>query len=179
MSRLIIILCEDRQQEIFTRQWLLGLGFRGHEIAVRPIPAGRGSGEMHVRHTYPVEVKALRKVNSHDEIGRALVTVIDADTFAIDERHSTLDHALLQDGQRRRNDNEKIAILVPKRNIETWIHHIQGVVVNEIDAYRKLNKPSDCKADITRFVGEPANSPIKTTAPDSLQLALVEMERIA
>jgi hypothetical protein len=178
MSRAVIVLCEDRQQEVFIRPWLLSRGIRARDITVREIPAGRGSGEVHVRDRYPSEIKALRQVNSYSEVGRVLVTVIDADTFSVQQRHNILDRSLTQAGLERRSAEEKIAVLVPKRNIETWIHHLRGEIVNETDIYRRLDKPSECKADVARFVAEPSNSPLKENAPPSLQLALAEMERI-
>lgn len=178
MSRVVIVLCEDRQQEVFIRQWLMSHGFQRRAITVRDIPVGRGSGEAHVRHEYPNEVKALRQVNSYSEVGRALVTIIDADKFTVKERHDELERKLRDAQLAPRQPNEQIAILVPKRNIETWIHHLRGVAVDEENAYPKLTEPSDCKPDVRQFVKQTTTGNLQTSALPSLQMALAEMERI-
>ena len=37
-----------------------------------------------------------------------------------------------------RQTDERIGIFIPRRNIETWIHYLQGESVNEIDEYAKF-----------------------------------------
>ena len=174
----VVIVCEDTQQEVFIRYWLESKGLNPRKFRVVKHSLGQGSGEQFVRSRYPIEVEELRRVGTHRPVGLSLVIIIDADVATVQARHEALDTALVQAGQTVRDNAEKIAILVPKRNIETWIHYVQGAEVNEIDVYRKLNKPSDCKADVSRFAIAPGDRPFKTTAPDSLKLALVEIERI-
>jgi len=55
----IVILCEDRQQEVFARSFLKKRGFTG---LIRPMfcPPGSECGSDYVRKQYPVEVKAYR-----------------------------------------------------------------------------------------------------------------------
>lgn len=145
---------------------------------MREKPNGRGSGEAHVRRIYPSEVRALRRVNSYSEIGRALVIMIDADTFTVNERHNELDRNLRDAQLEPRQSNEKIAILVPKRNIETWIHYLKGSAVDEETSYPKLAEPSLCKADIKQFVEQQPLLIVNETIPASLHTALAEIERI-
>lgn len=47
------------------------------------------------------------------------------------ERLNQLTNALSEDSQPERRSDEAIAIFIPKRNIETWIHFLQGEVVND------------------------------------------------
>jgi len=173
----IVILCEDTQQDVFVRQWLESRGLNKRKFRIFKNPGG-GSAEQFVRSRYADEVAELRRLGTHRPVGRSLITMIDADTFTVQERHDVLDESLGQAEQERRGGGEKIAILVPKRNIETWIHFLAGEDVNENDGYRKLDKASDCKADVVRFVAARPDSLLKTSAPESLQFALIEMERI-
>src|SRR5688500_16618310 len=98
---------------------------------IRLSPPGQGSGEQYVLRQYPVEVRAVRRTNQFRPVGVSLVTVIDADTYTVLQRHEELDRRLDASNQERRHADEKLAILVPKRNIETWIHHLRGVLVDE------------------------------------------------
>ncbi len=133
----IVILCEDRQQEVFARHFLKKRGFTG---LFRPkiCPPGSQSGEQYVRSQYPVEVKAYRQ--NKNRVSIALVVLIDADRGTLQDRLNQLASILDEDAQEKRRSDEAIAIFVPKRNIETWIHYLQGETVNEEDAYAKYEK---------------------------------------
>ena len=173
----VVILCEDTQQEVFVRAWLESKGLEKRKFRVIK-SIGGGSGEQFVRNRYPIEVKEVRRVATHRPVGVSLATMIDADTYTVQERYDMLNDALVQARQIPRSDDEKIAILIPKRNIETWIHYLQGEYVSESEIYRKLEKPSDCKPIAAQFIESPLDSPIRTNAPESLQIALIEMGRI-
>jgi len=88
----IIVLCEDRQQEVFARYFLVKRGFNPRKIRPLPLPKGTQSGEQYVRENYPKEVKAYRSQKNHLSI--ALVVLIDADKSTIDHRLNQLDLAL-------------------------------------------------------------------------------------
>ena len=95
----VVILCEDRQQEVFARQFLQKRGFPG-PFRVEVCPKGEQSGEQYVRERYPKEVKAYRSKRNHLSI--YLVVLIDADNKTVDERLSQLDLTLEDDSQPRR-----------------------------------------------------------------------------
>ncbi len=84
----IIILCEDRQHEVFIRHYLK----KRHHITERQIrvmicPQGGGAGEQYVRREYPIQVKILRQ---KQHLSKALITMIDADTQTVAERLNQL-----------------------------------------------------------------------------------------
>lgn len=165
----IIILCEDRQHEVFIRHYLK----KRHHLTERQIrvmicPQGRGAGEQYVRREYPKQVKVLRQKH---HLSKALVTMIDADTLTVSERLNQLSPLPIE--------TEKIVRLVPKRNIETWIHYLNNDLssVNETDIYPKLDKESACKPGVEKWVsfcliGLPAD------CLPSLQAAHVEWYRL-
>lgn len=179
------ILCEDVQQQVFIRKFL-----RRHpdwtayrRIRLLPLPSGEGAGEQYVREQYPIEVEALR--TSHH--ARALMVMVDADLLAVEERYQQLAVALeAHSPGRPRCPEEPIALLVPKRTVETWIYYLlekdQGtetVVVDETRRYPKYERESDCHPAtellhslITQGTVPPAD------CPASLKLGFDELSRI-
>jgi hypothetical protein len=168
----IVILCEDRQQEVFARHFLKKRGFTGN---ITPKPCLEGAGEQYVRDNYPKEVKAYRSKNY---LSGMLIVLIDADKKTVEERLKQLDDALIENAQELRQPHEKIAIFVPKRNIETWIHYLQGTNVDEETEYTKFKKQSDCKPYIEQLVNQCYQGNLDENAPPSLKAACGELQRI-
>ncbi|RCJ28025.1 hypothetical protein A6770_24365 [Nostoc minutum NIES-26] len=170
----IVILCEDRQQEVFARHFLKKRGFildRNVRIQICP----KGAGEQFVREHYAVEVKAYRSKNYR--LGM-LVVLIDADKKMVEERLKQLDDALIADAQQIRLSDEAIAIFVPKRNLETWIHYLQSVTIDEETEYPKFSKnESACKPCVENLVNQ-CYQGLNADAPPSLQAACGELQRI-
>jgi hypothetical protein len=106
-----------------------------------------------------------------------LVVLTDADIKAVSQRRRELEEVLDIGGQGRREAVERIAIFIPKRNVETWIHYLMGETVNETDVYRKLPLESDCKPFVARAA---AKSEYRLTADvlPSLRAACGELTRI-
>jgi hypothetical protein len=97
---------------------------------------------------YSVEVSALR---SRSYLRAGLVAVVDADVLAIEERFRQLEQSLIQDDQNVRGSTERIALLSPKRNVETWIFYLLGNVANEEDDYKRRVSASDTKQAVAAF----------------------------
>jgi len=172
----IVILCEDRQQEVFARYFLKKRGFTGR-VRANICPEGSQAGEQYVRTHYPEEVKAYRQKRNQVSIG--LVVLIDADTGTLDARLNELASVLDEDEQENRGSNEAIAIFVPKRNIETWIHYLQGETVNEEDAYAKFeNNEAVCKTAVEDLADRCYSQSLPENAPPSLQAACGELQRL-
>lgn len=171
----VVVLCEDRQQEVFARHFLMSCGIDKHRIYTDLSPKGKGSGEEYVRREYPRHVKSYRRLSKQQNA--ALVVIIDADCLEIDQRLSSLAAALKEAGESDRNERERIGIFVPKRNIETWIYHLMGRAVNEEEAYPPLQKPSDCKS-LVQELARNRHQPLGKAAPPSLERACAELSRI-
>jgi hypothetical protein len=172
----IMILCEDRQQEVFARYFFKNRGFTGL-FRAKICPPSSQSGEQYVRTQYPVEVKAYRQNRNRVSIG--LVVIIDADTSTVQDRLDWLARTLVEDSQQNRQSDEAIAIFVPKRNIETWIHYLQGKTVNEEEAYSKFhNSEASCKGDVENLAQQCYSQSLPNNAPESLQLACGELQRL-
>ncbi|MBD2169331.1 hypothetical protein H6G04_33765 [Calothrix membranacea FACHB-236] len=175
----IVILCEDLQQQVFAYHFLKKRGFNidPKNVTIRMSPKGKGSGEQFVRNRYPAEVKAYRSKNYRSGM---LVVLIDADNETVQATLRELDNALIENSQQPRQPNEAIAIFVPKRNIETWIHYLQGENVDENaeKPYSKfLKNEAVCKPYVEALVNQ-CYQGLDANAPPSLQAACGELKRI-
>jgi len=146
----MIVLCEDLQHAVFIRRLLKDLGFPSRRIRIERAQTGKGAADRFVLDTYPEEVKEYRSRASYMKIG--LVTLIDADTDPVPQRYRQLNEELEAEDLDRRGDDEKICILVPKRNIETWIYALQGENVKEDQSYPKLEREGGCQPAVEQLV---------------------------
>jgi hypothetical protein len=130
-----VVLGEDIAHRNFVRRWLLAEGVEPRNIRLIPVPAGTGgAGDEHVRKTYPAEVAYYRRRANAQRV--ALVVVIDADRETVRHRQRQLDETLSGIGSPSRAGSERIAILVPKRNIETWLQALLGAPTEEETDYK-------------------------------------------
>jgi len=81
-----------------------------------------------------------------------LVTAIDADENPVQHRYRQLNEELDSEDLERRGTDEEICILIPKRNIETWIYALFGNEVNEAEEYSKLENEGDCQPAVAQLV---------------------------
>jgi hypothetical protein len=146
----MVILCEDFQQHTFLYRLLTPLGFPRNRIRIEKVRDGEGAGDQFVRNRYPDEVTIQRRKSARMRIG--LVTAIDADTDPIRNRYQELNDVLEANEQEHRQNGEKICILVPKRNIETWIYALFGRDANETETYPKLENEGDCQPAVEKLV---------------------------
>jgi hypothetical protein len=163
----VMILCEDLMHLNFVRRYLILHGVESRRIRGKVAPSGRGSGAQYVIANYPVEVKALR---SRPHVRAGLLAVVDADTFSVEERFRQLEQSL---GQPGREDGERIGLLAPKRNLETWMFFLLGNAVNEEDDYKKRVSPSEMKQAVAAFGNLCPRKAAEITVP-SLQRACKE-----
>lgn len=113
-----VVLGEDRSHLNFVRRWLIAEGVERRQIFERETAASLigGSGEQFVRQQYVAEVGYYRAKANHQRV--ALIVVIDADLETVEYRKRQLDEVL---GDEPRRPSERIAVVVPRRNIETWL----------------------------------------------------------
>jgi hypothetical protein len=181
----VTILAEDQRQQSFAYQYLKRLGYVSHEIFREDLP-NKGSGEQWVRLRYFNNVEAYRTHETSPRTG--LVVMIDADTGPVVRRSQQLNAALAQAGSDARGPSDKIAHLIPKRNIETWILCLNarrpaGQVLNEEDDYknhsaaRKIGELIKPAAE-ELFQWSRNNAEIPQHCVDSLRAAVPEVRRL-
>lgn len=171
----IVILCEDRQQEVFARRFLEACGVDSKRIYPKTCPKGKQSGEQYVREEFPKEVVSYRKIAHHLSAG--LVVLTDADIREVTDRLKQLESILKENKIPTRQPGERIGLFIPKRNIETWIHYLMGESVNEQDVYSHLPRESDCKPHVAELA-QKRYAPLPDNAPPSLKTACSELPRI-
>jgi len=167
----VIVLCEDRQHWVFAYRFLTQSGVHGRRIRPRVSPSGQGSGEQYVREQYPIEVAEQRKRAAR--LNSALIVIQDCDLTTLEVRRATLEQSAA------RGPNDRIALLFPKRNIETWIHFLTDRdAVNEVDSYPKLRgRESDCHRASDRLAAKNEYR-LSADVPSSLRAACPEIRRI-
>lgn len=137
MSRaaMVFILGEDskKRQQNLIRKYLKKRGFTDGQIRDLPCPAGETPGINFVLSRYASEVHDLRVAT----YSRGLVVAIDADEETVVIRKVQLDEKLTDFGEPARGEQEAIAIVVPMRNVETWIWYLDGNAVNESTDYKR------------------------------------------
>lgn len=130
----VIVLAEDRRHQNFALGTLKKAGYGLHEIYLCPLPAGRGAGEQFVRSNFPGQVQALRQRKARAET--PLMVLVDADTRPTEQ----LRRMLAEELEGRRMDpvgpDERAGVLVPRRNIETWVVVLNGQTADESADYK-------------------------------------------
>jgi len=120
----VIILVEDEHHRMLIYRYLKKCGLEHHDMRIPPHPLGRGSAERWVLERFALETRKYR--GRQARAGTALIVIIDADTHTVEERLSQLGQALRDGGERSIRKDERIARLVPRRNVETWILCLTG-----------------------------------------------------
>lgn len=176
-----VVLCEDLQSSVFISRALKQLGVNRHRIRIEPLPSSTegGAGEQYVRKHTPTQVKAHRTLQAR--VRTALIIHIDADPAnSVQDRRQQLDAALQQETQAPVMTTERIARLIPKRNIETWIRfYLDGPPVDEVQAYAKYTgNESACWPAADSFAKGAAGNVQPPQAPGSLLMGLDEFRRV-
>lgn len=140
--------------------------------------AGTGSGEQWVRKRFAQEVGAYRRRHAKT----ALIVVIDADKLLVQERLAQLDRNLDEaQADHIRPDAERIARLIPRRNIETWILCLNDVQVDEENDYKKTRNdwPTLIRSGAdTLYNWTRPNAQLPDSCISSLQLGVAELKRL-
>jgi hypothetical protein len=180
----VIVLCEDNKTFSFTRAYLKKCGInRG----IRPVISPRGSAFTFVMNSFPAQVNAYRLAKAR--IHTWLIVVVDADTSTIAQRIAEMDSGLTQAEEPRvramRMQDQMVARLVPRRNIETWILALNSTTVDEIENYKKTIKKTDEEwsaliraAAETFYILTRQNALLPENLIDSLRHGIDEMRRV-
>jgi hypothetical protein len=144
-------------------------------------PAGQGCGEQWVREQYPRELQIIRKTKEN------LMVCTDADCLSVSDRIKRLDAECMNANIPVKTINDTAALIIPKRNIETWIEYLHGKKGDEKTDYAKPKHSADkgrceraaqaldeyCRK-LSQTPPQMPNSPF----PDSLRQACREADRI-
>jgi hypothetical protein len=178
MSRNVtaVVLCEDKQSRTVLYRYLKHE--RGFErVRVLPLPAGQGCGSQHVRENYAREVRRQRDRS----VAAVLIVHIDADNHTVPDRHRELANELMKSGMDPREHREPIALVVPRWEMETWLHHYMGRPgVVETEQYskfkgREAEAAAPTVAALVALVDGQASPPANLPA---IRVAVEELRRL-
>jgi hypothetical protein len=175
-SQLIVLVEDNRQQQLVFR-YLRRIGLEPH--AMRFMLPSSGSGEQWVRERFPIEVTAYRRRNTHVET--KLIAVIDADNLELQQRLARLDQKLHEAEVDLIQEDEQVARLVPRRNVETWILCLIG---DEVDEETDYKRPRNDWTDLIRpaahtlYVWTRPNAHIPELCVPSLRHGVAELRRL-
>jgi hypothetical protein len=181
------ILCEDIDQDRFIRQYLICRGVHKRDINNYPKVQGKKieNNNASILQHYPELIKSYRSKKYQD---LAIVIMIDADDRSVDDRIRSLNIALDESAgklnRELRQPDEKIAIFVPARNIETWFSYINGNLdCNETTDYKDLSMETGERIKFAqnaaiKLATEICPQGLDDNAPDSLKRACQELQRL-
>ncbi|NES04075.1 MAG: hypothetical protein F6K22_15290 [Okeania sp. SIO2F4] len=184
----VTILCEDIDQERFIRQYLTIRGLSSEDITCFSNPKGLKvkNNNASILKYYPKILKDYRRIKNYQDI--AVIVMIDPDHKTVYERIRSLNMAVNKEEGERNKDmrlpNEKIAIFVPARNIETWFYYINGNQdCHEQDDYKNktLNTTERitlAQASAIKLASDICPQGLDENAPYSLHHACNELQRL-
>jgi hypothetical protein len=172
----VIVLFEDQAQECFLRHLSKRLGLR----PVRFVNCQNNAG---VLQRLGLEVDALREQSHQRNLG--LVVVIDADDKGLRGRVDELLARITADASAGgRRDAERIALVVPAREIENWYVHLCVPAARPIDETRDY-KPTPEWRLLAKDIGAAAKQGVAVWGPEagrvdppSLSAARDELARV-
>ena len=129
----VLVLCEGFKDYQFAYKCLVTCGWRRDQIAAKVSPSGKQSAFTYVLNHYSAEVQANRNGKKKE---RALFVLIDADKQPEGGRENELAKHLDAAGLKPRQAGERIALWVPRRHLETWVHFLTRGEANEQTDYK-------------------------------------------
>jgi len=175
----VIVVLEDDHHEMLIYRYLINCGMKRYAIRVHRSPSGQGSADSWVRKKFVQETNEYR--NRQARAQTALIVMIDADTRTVQDRMNELDRALTDSGNPTVGQSERIARLVARRNVETWILCLNQRAVNEETDYKSagtnwnelIPTAGETLCQWTHLPAEPPDHCI-----DSLRTGVRELKRL-
>jgi hypothetical protein len=171
----VVVLCEGLKDYWFAYRCLRTCGWREDQITVNY--NNRGSGFDHVLSKYPVEVRA----NRQGTLERELLVMIDADEKPGGAREKQLNERLRNGGQPQRRPGDRIALWVPRRQLETWVYFLQQGTADEVTDYKRahLVKDKEYKTAARKFAQMlKQRRPLSEATVPSMRKAATEFDRL-
>jgi hypothetical protein len=119
------------------------------------------------------ELSAYRS-NRH-RVAQGLVAVIDGDDKGVDARLKELANTCQAQSVTPRQNDDRVAVVVPTWNIETWLAYLSGSDVDEgKDDYPRLRRPRDCQPHVNVLYEMCQQDSLRQPSPPSLEAACTE-----
>lgn len=173
-----VILAEDVQLQCFVRRFLIHRGWDKRHILGKTAPSGAGSGEQWVREKFVEELRAYRERAQRAQT--CLFVCTDADVSTVNQRITTLQRHCEEAPEPWLEAGEKVVLVVPKRNIETWLAYLRDGKADENreDPYPKYEHESDCAPQVVRLAEMCQSGKLEGYPPPSLSRACAEYSKL-
>jgi hypothetical protein len=169
----LILICEDRQHEVFARRFLEQAGWSTRRLRVEIAPRGRGSAVQFVLERFPIELSAYRSKRNH--VDQAVVVMLDGDAQGVATRLRQIADACQAKGVAPLQSGERVGIFVPTWNIETWLAYLDGESVDENRKdYTRLARQRECQSHVDRLRQMCEQGTLRQPSPPSLDAACEE-----
>lgn len=180
----VVVLCEDKFHYYFIRGFLMTQGVNDRKItSPYSLPEGRQSGEQFVRENFVDGF--IKYARSQENV--LFISMQDIDRVARTpvEARGDFERLVHDKGLGNIGLGDKLLLLFPKRNIETWFEWLQKEhprsVVDENQDFKQSHR-HDKPAIIGKKAGElysrsKGDGSICTNAPDSILHACGEFNR--
>jgi hypothetical protein len=129
-----VLLCEDQQHQRLAIAFLKQCGIKnpGRILTSKVASQLKEGGNVGwVMDEFPRERRAFRQRQVKAET--LLIVMIDADKGSVEDRRKELNERAERAGLKPIGPDESVALLVPKRHIETWIRALLDDTVTEED----------------------------------------------
>ena len=176
----LVLLCEDRRHEQFVTAFLRAKkrritrlsfpsAYKSHE------KGGAKRSNAFVLSKATEEIGAARKVPPK----RALILIIDGDNRGYASRCGEIAARLKAEDMAQLTDKERIALIVPCRNIETWVHHFAGEIADETTNYKDLYRNAETLPQARAFADWVSDGNVEEVADlPALNAAREELRRL-
>lgn len=186
-----ILLGEDKQAVTFLRRLVVTMGANARRLKALPV-AKDMTGACGSQYVVDAYAQLLPKFRANAaRMNTKLLVHIDADDRTVLQRHRELAQACADAGLPPRGPNEAIALLIPKRNLETWIAALDPTQLDaqrgadatqplEERVFRHLTEESGCSGAVeglARHLKSRTPAPLIPDLP-SLDEAVVELRRV-
>jgi len=163
MSRVtkIILICEGWRDSAFARGFLASAGIDSRSVDAKVNPGGSGHDWVKIR--FVEEVANLAKFSE----GRGILGLLDEDGQGAAARENEIANRLHTQGLSPLAPHEGRCLLLPTRNIETWLYWLKAqrggttLSVDEITDY-KINGPPEGSARLNSEDCRPAGEHLHT-----------------
>ena len=175
----LVILCEDKQQEVFCRKLLIEMQWKlRRPPRIEIAPRGKGSAKKFVLQKFPDELAGYRA--KRNKVNSKLLVVIDGDELGVKNTLKILSKSCEKESIEPRKNGEAVAIFVPTWNIETWLAYLDDQAIDEGNKhYPRLKKPSDCQSHVKNLAEMCRKKRLRKPAPESLRTACEEYQNIS
>ena len=138
----IVLVHEGWRDSAFTRGFLVAAGIDPRAVDTRPNPGG--SGHDWVKRQFVIEVANLARFWE----GRGVLALLDEDGFGAATRQRELEDLLSERELPALSAQEGRCLLLPTRNLETWLYWLTGhkkniaLKVDEVTDYKRKGPPT-------------------------------------